>query len=202
MLATILREGPRKWCGKLWGMNYYGAKELADSFRTVRKNTITIAEQIGEEHYGFRAAPDTRTVAQMLVHIAVSTKMAEQIQVVERRKTLEGFDFPAFLAQMIAAEQTARKKAEIVNLLRTEGEHVARWLENFPEEALAERVQLPAGVTPPSKSRFEMLLSIKEHEMHHRGQLMLIERMIGIVPHTTRQMQERIAAMQSAKASV
>jgi uncharacterized damage-inducible protein DinB len=32
-----------------------------------------------------------------------------------------------------------------------------------------------------------MLLSVKEHEMHHRGQLMLIERHLGIVPHLTRE---------------
>ena len=38
-----------------------------------------------------------------------------------------------------------------------------------------------------------MLLSPKEHEMHHRGQLMLLQRMIGLVPHLTRQMQERMA---------
>jgi len=41
-----------------------------------------------------------------------------------------------------------------------------------------------------------MILSVKEHEMHHRGQLMLIERMIGIVPHITRDMQARIAQAQ------
>ena len=29
--------------------------------------------------------------------------------------------------------------------------------------------------------------------MHHRGQLMLLQRMIGLVPHLTRQMQERMA---------
>ena len=29
-------------------MNYYGAKELANSFRTVRKNTIQTAEDIPE----------------------------------------------------------------------------------------------------------------------------------------------------------
>jgi uncharacterized damage-inducible protein DinB len=32
--------------------------------------------------------------------------------------------------------------------------------------------------------------------MHHRGQLMLMQRMIGIVPHLTRAMQERMAQMQ------
>ena len=42
-----------------------------------------------------------------------------------------------------------------------------------------------------TKSRFEQLLGAKEHEMHHRGQLMLIERTLGIVPHLTRQAEEQ-----------
>jgi uncharacterized damage-inducible protein DinB len=45
-----------------------------------------------------------------------------------------------------------------------------------------------------------MLLSAKEHEMHHRGQLMMMQRMIGLVPHLTRQMQERMAQAQAARA--
>jgi uncharacterized damage-inducible protein DinB len=47
--------------------------------------------------------------------------------------------------------------------------------------------------------RFEMILSVKEHEMHHRGQLMLVERMIGLVPHLTREMQARMAAAEAAR---
>jgi uncharacterized damage-inducible protein DinB len=46
-----------------------------------------------------------------------------------------------------------------------------------------------------------MLIALKEHEMHHRGQLMLIERMLGITPHLTRAQQERLAAMQAAQKS-
>jgi len=37
--------------------------------------------------------------------------------------------------------------------------------------------------------------------MHHRGQLMLVERMLGIVPHLTRDMQARMAQMQAAAKS-
>jgi len=33
---------------------------------------------------------------------------------------------------------------------------------------------------------FEVLLGAKEHEMHHRAQLTVIERLLGIVPHLTR----------------
>jgi len=182
-------------------MNYYGSKELAASFRTVRKNTITIAEEIGEEHYGFRAAPETRTVGQTLTHLALSTRFPLQIHHTEPRSTMEGFDFPAFFAKLMAEDQVQRSKQEILTLLREEGDRFANFLENVSEEFLAERVSFPAiGNTPP-KSRFEMLLGSKEHEMHHRAQLMVSERMLGIVPHMTREMQARMAAMLSNKAS-
>lgn len=183
-------------------MNYYGPKELAASFRTVRQNTIAIAEEIPEENYNFSAAPGSRTVAQLLTHIALVTRMPFQIHSVERRTTLEGFDFPGFVGKMIAEEQAFRTKQQIVAVLREEGDRFAQWVETVPADFLAESVTFPAGMTPTSKTRFEMILGVKEHEMHHRGQLMLIERMLGIVPHLTRQMHARIAAMQAgSKAS-
>jgi uncharacterized damage-inducible protein DinB len=78
--------------------------------------------------------------------------------------------------------------------LRSGGEEFASWLETLSDETLAERVYFPEGAQPPSKTRFEMLLSPKEHEMHHRAQLMLVERMLGIVPHLTREQQARMAS--------
>ena len=179
-------------------MNYYGAKELAASFRTVRKNTITIAEEIGEQHYGFRAAPETRTVAQTLVHIAAAGKFQEHIHGVEKRTTLEGFDFVGFMQALMAEEQKSFTKAQILERLNEQGEHFAHFLESLSDDFLGEHVSMP-GAVPPSKSRFEMLLGVKEHEMHHRGQLVLIERMVGVVPHLTRQMQERMAQMMKQK---
>jgi uncharacterized damage-inducible protein DinB len=182
-------------------MNYYGAKDLAGSFLTVRNNTIKIAEEIAEKDYEFRPTPDVRTVAQTLVHIGLICRLQEQIHAVERRTTLEGFDFPGFMRKMIAEEQTPRSKDQILALLRNDGDKFANWLGSLSDEFLGERVSMPPGMTPASKTRFEMLLGVKEHEMHHRGQLMVIERMLGLVPHMTRAMQERIAAMTNAAAS-
>jgi uncharacterized damage-inducible protein DinB len=182
-------------------MTYYGPKELARSFRTVRANTIKIAEEIPEEKYGFQPAPGTRTIAQTLVHIAVTPRVQKQIHIVEHRNTLVGFDFFALMGGLAAEEAKPRSKAEILELLRTEGEEYAKILEGLSESALGESVQYPEGMTPPVKSRFEMLIAPKEHEMHHRAQLMLAERMLGQTPHLTRQMQERIAAMQAAAKS-
>ena len=179
-------------------MNYYGSKDLADSFRTVRKNTIVIAEDIPEAQYGYRAAPETRSVAELLVHIAVAPSVQERIQGTEKRTTLEGFDFMGLITQFIAMEKESRSKAQVIEMLRTGGERFASLLDGLSDDFLGQRVSMPAGMTPASKTRFEMLLGVKEHEMHHRGQLMLVQRMLGIVPHLTRQMQERMAAARSA----
>ena len=46
-------------------MNYYAAKQLAESFRTVRKNTIMIAEDIPEDQYGYRAVDNPKTVYEL-----------------------------------------------------------------------------------------------------------------------------------------
>jgi uncharacterized damage-inducible protein DinB len=181
------------------GMNYYGAKDLAGSFRTVRKNTITIAEEIGEQHYGFSPAPEVRTVAQTLVHIALSPRMAQQIHG-QRLKTLEGFDFAGLVQKIMAEEKVQRNKAQIIAFLREEGEKLASWIDSVSEDFLAERIAMPPGMQPASKTRFEMIMGVKEHEMHHRGQLMLIERMVGVVPHLTREMQARMAQMNAQAA--
>ena len=181
-------------------MNYYGAKELAAAFRTVRKNTITIAEDIPEDQYGFRVAEGTQTVGEILTHIATGARFHEQVNFIEKRTAMDGFDFMKFITGVKAENNQPRTKAQIVALLQDEGEKLAKMLESVSEEFLGEQVAMPARSGYPPRTRFDMLLSIKEHEMHHRGQLMLIERMLGITPHLTREAQARMAAMQSAMA--
>jgi uncharacterized damage-inducible protein DinB len=174
-------------------MNYYGGKEMAASFRTVRKNTIQIATDIPEDKYGYRATPDTRTIAETLVHIAVvfdfpvylyANKISEMAKV----------DFPALFGKMASEESKPRTKAEIIALLESKGEEFASLLEGLPDSYLAENLVLPPGATPATRSRFDMLLSAKEHEMHHRAQLMVLERLVGVVPHLTRQREAQQAA--------
>lgn len=172
----------------------YGGKELAASFRQVRGNTVRIAEDIPEDQYGFRATPVTRSVAELLAHIAFGP-FSQSYMHRNRVDNLKHVNFPDLTKQRSAKEKDAvsGSKAELLDLLRSEGEAFASYLEGLSDAFLAERVAMPPGAEPVSKSRLEMLLSPKEHEMHHRGQLMLVQRMLGLVPHLTRQMQERHA---------
>jgi len=170
-------------------MNYYGAKELADSWRTVRKNTIQVAEDIPEDKYSFRAAADTMSAGEMLAHLACAPHWAEQCLFVEKKATVAMEDFGKWMGEIGAKQKTLTSKAAIIEALKANGEGFAKHLEAAPEADLAAMVAAPNG----SKSRFEMLLGVKEHEMHHRAQLFLIERMVGIVPHLTRARQQRQA---------
>lgn len=176
----------------------YGGKELADAFRTVRKNTIQVAEDIPESKYDFVAAPEVRPVGKMLTHVAIATRIWERLHGA-KLTSLVGFDFLGLMDEFSAEENKPRTKAEVVHLLRSEGEKFVTWLETLPPEFLAENVTDPDGKT--QKSRLERLLAAKEHEMHHRAQLMLIERQLGIVPHLTRQFQERLSQMKAQRSA-
>jgi|SRR3954470_8824432 uncharacterized damage-inducible protein DinB len=176
-------------------MTYYGAKNLADSFRTVRKNTLAIANELSEEQYDFTAAPGVMSVRELLAHLAISPMW--QIEV--HANKVEHLDFGFFSTRMQQSkveETSLRSKADIVRALAENGEKFASFVEALDEATLASNVTFPPPVQPSSKSRFEMLLGPKEHEMHHRGQLMLIQRILGQVPELTRRRQ----AVQTAAA--
>lgn len=178
-------------------MTYYGGKELAAAFRTVRNNTLKIAEEIPENKYDFKAAPDCRSIGQTLVHIALGPGFALHFHG-NKMNDLKQVNFAELMQQVGAEEAKPRTKAETIAFLKTEGDKFASFLESLPEAFLAESVAMPPGADRPTKSRFEMLLGSKEHEMHHRGQLMTAQRMLGLTPHLTRQMQERMAQMAAA----
>ncbi len=178
-------------------MLFYSAKDLAAAFRTVRANTIQIAEDIPAEQYGFVPAPGTMAVGAMLAHVALSPRFQYAVHGEKRATTLAGFDFAGLMAGIAAEAQKAVTKDDVITLLKAEGERFASWVEGLSDDFLAERVGGMTG-SQAGKSRLEMLMGVKEHEMHHRGQLMLVERLLGIVPHLTRDRQRQHAARTSA----
>ena len=177
-------------------MTYYGGKEMAAAFRTVRGNTLKIAEEIPEGQIRLQTGALTAGPSgRRSTHIALSGP-ASSIHIHGNKITdLKTVNFPELMQRRDGGGgQDAQRKPRSSRFLKTEGEKFATFLEGLPESFLAEQVAMLPGARPATKSRFEMLLGSKEHEMHHRAQLMLVERMLGQVPHLTRQMQERMAA--------
>jgi uncharacterized damage-inducible protein DinB len=167
----------------------YGGREMAESFRTVRKNTITLAEEIAADQYAYRPTPDSRSVRELLAHIATTAMW--QIEIHDEHLRAVSFElFCKRVAEAAATEQALITKEQILQALRTNGEKFGAFLDAIPSETLGELVSFPPPVKPESRTRFEMLLGAKEHEMHHRAQLMVYQRLLGIVPHLTRSRQQ------------
>jgi uncharacterized damage-inducible protein DinB len=170
-------------------MTNYGAAELAASFQIVRKNTIQTAEEIPEDKYDFVPVAGWRSVADLIKHIVYSSMLYEDMHGNKRLTTIKGYDFPAMFAKRAEKESVKLNKAQIIALLKSEGDRMAKWLGSLDDKFLNETFTDFTGQNP--KTRMENMLAIKEHEMHHRGQLMLIQRMVGVVPHLTRERDER-----------
>src|SRR4029079_15849860 len=117
----------------------YGAREIAESFRTVRKNTIQIAEEIPADKYGFKAAEGVKSVGELLAHIAVSPGW--QIDVHRQRVSSIDLAYFARRARQVAAEEgTLKTKEEIVEALKTRGDRFASMVEGLTPSVLAETV--------------------------------------------------------------
>ena len=71
-------------------MTYTGAN-ISPKRLYLRKNTISIAQDIPEDKYNFRAAPNTRTVSQLLIHLAVSPSWQQELHS-QRVASLEGYE--------------------------------------------------------------------------------------------------------------
>ena len=166
-------------------MTPYGPKDIADSFRTVRKNTIQVAQDIPEDKYDYRAAEGMMSVREMLAHLATRHLLGRAAALRRAKRPVTMEDFGRYTADgKAAADHCGRRPTSSRRWDRAERPSPPAWRQ-MTEAQLAEHVSFPAPIKPSSKSRMEMLLSVKEHEMHHRGQLMLIERLLGIVPHLT-----------------
>ena len=173
-------------------MTYYSGADCAKSFRTVRKNTIQVALDIPAEHWGFRATPDSLSVHEMLSHLASYTTWYLKPHRDEKKSFISFEDFGSYMGATKAFEQALDTREAVLGALESEGEAFAALLDSMSDETMAEIVSFPEPL--PAKTRFEMLLGAKEHEMHHRGQLMVYERLLGVVPHLTRQRQAMMAA--------
>ena len=123
-------------------MPKYGGKEIAAAFRTVRKNTVQVAEDIPENQYNFKATADTRSIAQTLVHIAYAPEFAFYIHG-EKISDMAKVNFPVLFEKIAAEESKVRNKAEIIAVLKTQGDRYASFVEGLPDSFLDEVLTMP-----------------------------------------------------------
>jgi len=167
-------------------MTYYSGPDLANAFRTVRQNTLQVAHDLPAAQFDYRATPDTRSIQETLAHVAANTRWVHQVHGVDQITSLDAAAFGRYIGDANTYAATLTTRDQVIAALESNGRQFAYWLASLGDATLAERVSFAPPIQPASKTRFEILLGVKEHEMHHRAQLMLIQRMLGVVPHLTR----------------
>jgi hypothetical protein len=136
-------------------MTYYGPGQLAESLRSVRRHTFTIAEDIPEERYDYRPEPGSRSVRETLLHILSMTHFDLRVHGENKLYSLEGFDFRGFFDSLSTFEKRPVAKAEIIDSLRDEGDRWCRFVSQLLDGVLAEEVRMRPGMSPAVKTRFE-----------------------------------------------
>ena len=139
-------------------MNLYGPRQSADGIRTVRRNVVLIAEDIHEDDYLFRPSVGSRSVAEILIHIAFFSNFDYLFHEEEHVTTVEAFDFGQFLNDSESQEKRHHTKSKVIESLRNSGESWAEWVEFVPEPFLAETVAQRDGTF---RTRFEMILGTR-----------------------------------------
>lgn len=162
---------------------------ILDSFARVRANTIEIARDIPAEQYSFLPAPETRTVLTLFKDIIRITEFMTGLALHPEEVDLKTTPREEWFKRLCPTDYNSLTgKDEILAALQRSMDDIQQRVNAADEQWLNTTFLAPDGIT---KVRLWVVQCAKEQEMALRGQLFLIERMLGIVPHTTRRQQEK-----------
>lgn len=173
-------------------------KMILDSFKAVRANTIEVARDIPAEKYDFRPAEGTGNVLELFQRLLRLTEMLTNVALHKGDVKFDPERVEEFFKRFTWTDPgSVTTKEQVVEALQRSMDEIECRLMAAEEGFLGQTMVAPDGIT---KERLWIVNNAKEQEMAIRAQLMLIERLLGIVPHTTRRQQEREAKRKEQKA--
>ena len=165
-------------------------ESLVRQWKEVRNGLVEEARLIPADQYGFRATPETRSVAELLQHVVASQKVlvcesCREDSNLMRRPWLEHVrDYAPEVAS------TSGKDA-LIELLQASIASAETTIRAFGDEALAKPIRRFDGA---EMSKLTFLTFAASHEMYHRGQLTVFERLLQIEPALTTRFKKMFAS--------
>ncbi len=156
------------------------AETIIALWKVTRSGLIDEVEKIPDDQFSFRATPETRSIAELVQHIIESQKIlvAEGCHEAAdiRRQT-----FAAHTQEHAAGVSGVTDKQGLINLLRSAMDDSESCM-----SALAAKWDEPMmGLDGKQTTRGAFLTFAFSHEMYHRGQLTVFERLLNIEPVLT-----------------
>ncbi|MGH9768576.1 MAG: DinB family protein [Blastocatellia bacterium] len=154
-------------------------EEFLSQWRDAREGLIKEAERIPEDKLDFRATAETRNALELLYHVIESERM------LVGEICRDDSDLRRLLTRSPDTEvRVVTTKDAIIALLRSSLASSSEKITRFGAEKLDQPITRFDG---QQVSKMAMLQFTLAHEMYHRGQLTVYQRLLGIEPALTEQ---------------
>ena len=155
-------------------------ERICEQWQDVRNGLIREVEQISPDQMGFKPASESRTVIELLHHIVESQRILAGELCRENTNFQRGF--PALLADHVGNVREATTREAVLDLLRSSIGETKALIVNFGDVNFEQTI---TGFDGKQCTKSELLNFTISHEMYHRGQLTVYERLLGIEPALT-----------------
>lgn len=169
------------------------SQTVMKSWKDVRNGLIEEVEKIPDDQMSFRATPDTRSIAEILQHIVETQKILVGETCSENSNLLRQ-SFAAHAQEYASGVRDVTDKQGLIELLRNSmNESEATVVDH------GDMWEAPMnGLTGQPTTKGAILAFASSHEMYHRGQLTVYERLLNIEPVLTVKLKKLFAASGSS----
>lgn len=161
---------------------------LIASWSEVRTGLVKEAAQIPDDQFSFRATPDTRSVAEIIQHIIEAQKMLVG-ESCRQDTNLMRQSFADHIKEYAPEVAGVSDKNGLLELLRSSMETSEATIRSCGG-GLQDTMR---RFDRKEVSKFDFLNFAIAHEMYHRGQLTVYERLLGVEPALTQQFRKLFA---------
>ena len=153
---------------------------MVNTWKEFRKGLIAEVEQIPEDKFSFRATAETRSIAELLQHVVEVQKMligeASRADANMRRQS-----FADHVQEYAPEVKAVTDKNGLLELLRSSMEVCEASLRSNDDLMNGEM----GGIDGKPVPKLKVVNFAMSHEMYHRGQLTVYERLLNLEPALT-----------------
>jgi len=155
-------------------------ENIIESWKEVRSGLISEAEQIPADQFSFRAAPNTRSIKELLQHLVETQKFLTG-EICRPDSNLMRGSFAEQIKVYAPGVRDVDDKDRLLNLLRAAMDESGEKLQAADKE-MANTMKRFDG---KEMTKLAFVSFAIAHEMYHRGQLTVYERLLGLEPVLT-----------------
>jgi len=164
------------------------AQTIIGIWKDVRNGLISEVEKIPEDQFSFRATPETRSIAEVIQHIIESQKILVAESCRDEANIRRQSFADHYKEHALGVRDVAEKQA-LLDLLRSSMGESEECIQGLSEKWNEPMI----GIDGRESTKGAILTFAFSHEMYHRGQLTVFERLLNIEPVLTGRLKKLFA---------